>query len=348
MNLNIAVIGDLRFASQFGKKGTESDMTLFNFRRGEDTLTFLHPTRFPDRLSSLLFILEQCDLAIINISRMDAQLGEIIVAMDAAGIRNGYIYLDHNLQREQIHPLLAGMSMEKFTFTETPPPDLKEQILSSPAPPPVDGPTLVPIDHHFTVRGIGPVILGIVRRGTVKRHQKLILHPSEREVIVRSIQTHDRDVTTAGFGERVGLALKGIESEDLDRGMVLAEVPSDIVSSDTLTLSVTPNRFWKVPLVTDMVVHASALMQMRPGRVSNVSLSGGPPGHPPGVLSAARSTGSPGTDPAPMALTLTLTLTFDRPFTHRTGGDIFLSYLEGGPLRVIGHGRVISGPSVPR
>ena len=51
------------------------------------------------------------------------------------------------------------------------------------------GSTIVPIDHHFTVKGIGPVILGIVRDGIVRRHQKLNVSPLGREVIVRSIQT---------------------------------------------------------------------------------------------------------------------------------------------------------------
>ena len=313
MNLNIAIIGTPSFAGEFGKKGTESDMTLYNYRNGDDTLTFLHPTRYPERLSSLLFILDQCDLAIIEISEINSTLGEVIVSLDAAGISRGYIYLRNYLQQDQITPLITGMSMETFVFTETLPMELKEEIIRSEPPPPSDGPTIVPIDHHFNVKGIGPVILGIVREGTVLRHQKLILHPTGKTITVRSIQTHDKDVNEAGIGERVGLALKGIETDDIDRGMVLADTASPLTFSETLILSLRPNRFWKTPIVDEMVLHVTTLMQMRPGRISNVTN---------GSISENQQT--------------TMTITFDKPITYQPDTPVFVSYLEGGSLRVIG------------
>lgn len=320
MNINIAIIGDPEFAGQFGKKGTESDMTLYNFRKGDDTLTFLHPSRYPERLSSLLFILEQCDLAIIQVSEINATLGEIIVAIDAAAISRGYIYLTNYLQAEQITPLLAGMSMESFTFTDTPPMELKENILRLANPDSSAGPTLVPIDHHFNVKGIGPVILGIVREGTVARHQKLQLHPTGTTVSVRSIQTHDKDVNEAGIGERVGLALKGIETADIDRGMVLTDQSSEVCSVEKLQLDLTPSSFWKTSIIDDMVIHISTLMQMRPGRISNVQRAGGSsdPKHP----------------------TISMNVTFEKPLTLQPSTPIFVSYLEGGSLRVVGRARV--------
>ena len=39
--------------------------------------------------------------------------------------------------------------------------------------------------------------------------------------MVRSIQKHDEDFDRAGVGERTGIALKGVEVDDLDRGTIL-------------------------------------------------------------------------------------------------------------------------------
>ena len=51
---------------------------------------------------------------------------------------------------------------------------------------------------------------------------------------VRSIQKHDEEFDVAGEGDRVGLALKNVEVEDLDRGAVLTNDPA-IKTSTKLT-----------------------------------------------------------------------------------------------------------------
>lgn len=56
-NLTVAVIGSPGYAGDLGKKGTTSDITFYNLKRGDHTVTFLEPARYPERLSSLFFIL---------------------------------------------------------------------------------------------------------------------------------------------------------------------------------------------------------------------------------------------------------------------------------------------------
>ncbi|MFW9950924.1 MAG: EF-Tu/IF-2/RF-3 family GTPase, partial [Candidatus Thorarchaeota archaeon] len=85
--------------------------------------------------------------------------------------------------------------------------------------------TKILIDHAFPVKGIGTVILGIVKEGKVTAGQMLDLSgydgPSKK-VIVRSIQKHDRDFKEAYKGDRVGLALKGnIAPNEIGRDNIL-------------------------------------------------------------------------------------------------------------------------------
>lgn len=50
-NLMIAVLGTSSYASDLGKKGTSTDIILYNLKKGEDTVTFVEPTRYPERLA---------------------------------------------------------------------------------------------------------------------------------------------------------------------------------------------------------------------------------------------------------------------------------------------------------
>ncbi len=85
--------------------------------------------------------------------------------------------------------------------------------------------TKVIIDHAFPIKGIGTVILGIIKEGHLSASQMVELTGSSgagKNVIIRSIQKHDRDFKEAFPGERVGLALKGnISSSDITRDNLL-------------------------------------------------------------------------------------------------------------------------------
>ena len=56
----------------------------------------------------------------------------------------------------------------------------------------------------------------------MKVHDNLKVYPTDKTAMVRSIQIHDNDFKEAKAGNRVGLALKGITTDELDRGMILS------------------------------------------------------------------------------------------------------------------------------
>lgn len=81
------------------------------------------------------------------------------------------------------------------------------------------------IDRTYKVTGVGAVVSGTVRTGTVAGGDELLLGPmadgSFTEVEVRSIEMHYHRVDEAKAGRIVGIALKGIREADIERGMVL-------------------------------------------------------------------------------------------------------------------------------
>ena len=85
----------------------------------------------------------------------------------------------------------------------------------------LEGPARLHVDRVFSLRGIGTVVTGTLWEGTVGEGDVLRAEPSGREVRVRSVEVHDRAVGRAESGQRVALALPGVERRDLRRGDAL-------------------------------------------------------------------------------------------------------------------------------
>ena len=242
-NLNIAVLGAKDYASKIGKKGTVTDMTFYDHKSGTDSFTLIEPSKYPEKLSSLFYSVAMSEFAILVVDKIDSFLGETIVMTDALGIDRGWIILQNYIQPEQLKPLLAGTSLEGYEFKEDDPIKLREELIAmakAEAKAPGEGTCgSCPVDSHFNVRGVGTVVLGSVIDGYFRKHDKMTVFPIKREVILKSIQKHDLDADDGVKGDHVGLALRGIESDELDRGYVVTTDPSVKMSRETSPLSST-------------------------------------------------------------------------------------------------------------
>lgn len=264
----LCLLNSQELASMLGKKGTDSDITLYNHKKGEKALTVAVPSRYPDRLPPLLFSLYLGEEIILVIDRIDKEIGEMMIACDVMGKAIGTIILENYVQPEQIRPLIKDTVLENWILLEgIGDPNVMRETLMERKPVPRLGPTKITVDHSFMVKGLGTVSLGLVDRGIVKKHQEIIVLPSGKKTLVRSIQMHDNDVDEAGSGSRVGLALKNVEPEDVGRGCVLTE-KGTLSVFDNLKLKVEVNRFWRDILKNGMVVHLASGMQFIPGTVS--------------------------------------------------------------------------------
>jgi selenocysteine-specific elongation factor len=84
-----------------------------------------------------------------------------------------------------------------------------------------DAPTRLYVDRAFTLRGIGTVATGTLWSGRISAGDVLRVEPGGRDVRVRSVQVHDEAVDAAEAGQRVAVALPGVERRELARGDVL-------------------------------------------------------------------------------------------------------------------------------
>jgi selenocysteine-specific elongation factor len=84
-----------------------------------------------------------------------------------------------------------------------------------------DRPTRLYVDRSFSVPGFGTVVTGTLWSGSIGAGDQLRLEPSGRDVRVRSVQVHDRDVERAAPGQRVAVSLPGVERTEVVRGEAL-------------------------------------------------------------------------------------------------------------------------------
>ncbi len=88
----------------------------------------------------------------------------------------------------------------------------------------IDRPFLMPIEDVFSIPGRGTVVTGRIERGKVKLADKLEiigLRPT-RESVVTGLEMFNKTLDEASAGENIGILLRGIEKNDVERGMVLA------------------------------------------------------------------------------------------------------------------------------
>ena len=82
----------------------------------------------------------------------------------------------------------------------------------------VAGPTRLPIDRVFTVKGFGTVVTGTLVSGTLQPDADLEIVPAGISVKARGIQVHGAPQTEASAGQRVAVNLSGVDVADLSRG----------------------------------------------------------------------------------------------------------------------------------
>jgi len=90
----------------------------------------------------------------------------------------------------------------------------------------VFGPFRLPIDRVFAMKGFGAVVTGTSISGRTAVGDDLRLYPSKRTAKVRGIQVHAESVDVVEAGHRTAINLQGTEKEEIERGMVLADVDS--------------------------------------------------------------------------------------------------------------------------
>ncbi|MER6539519.1 elongation factor Tu [Streptomyces sp. 900105755] len=88
----------------------------------------------------------------------------------------------------------------------------------------VDRPFLMPIEDVFTITGRGTVVTGRIERGVLRVNSEVEIigiHPQKTRTTVTGVEMFRKLLDEGRAGENVGLLLRGIKRDDVERGQVV-------------------------------------------------------------------------------------------------------------------------------
>jgi len=266
-SINYTFLGDESIVKDFGKKGTSTDLTIYDKKETGIVKTWTVPTGFPDKIQPLFQAINMGEYVIFHVSKLDKFTGEQVVALDVLKKKKGLLSHSYEVDRQKLLAMIKGTVLEEYKLVETQ--DLKKEMdLLEPVS--QEGSTKIPIDHCFDVKGVGTVILGKVVQGKVKAYDKLKLLPKGAEVVVKSIQMHDDNVEEAISPARVGLAVKGVGPDDIQRGDVLCS-EDGILTGQDITINYLQNKFFKENIAENQTFLVSIGLQIRAAKIVSMN-----------------------------------------------------------------------------
>ncbi|MBK8646689.1 MAG: elongation factor Tu [Gemmatimonadetes bacterium] len=89
----------------------------------------------------------------------------------------------------------------------------------------IDKPFLMPVEDVFSITGRGTVATGRIERGKIKVQEEIALvgFGSDKKSIVTGVEMFRKLLDDGQAGDNVGLLLRGVDKNDIERGMVLAK-----------------------------------------------------------------------------------------------------------------------------
>jgi len=266
-SINFVVLGKQETASEFGKKGTESDLTLYDRKESDIIKTWVIPNGFPEKIQPLFQAINLAEYVIFHVDKLDKFTGEQIIALDSLKKEKGILTHTFDVDESKLNLMIKGTVVENYTRVEQ---DKVKEEMNTLEPITNDNPAELLIDHCFDVKGVGTVILGKVTNGTIKQYDNLKLYPHNIDVLIKSIQMHDDPVTESICPARVGLAVKGAKPDEVGRGDVISiENAVDIKTEIELDFEKSP--FYKSEIAENQGCLVSIGLQIKAAKFSSIT-----------------------------------------------------------------------------
>jgi selenocysteine-specific elongation factor len=228
-----------------------------------------------------------CALIVIDITKgPQIQTGEHLIMMESLNIRDIIVVLNKidlfkgNLENEvkkirdffgstsygQSVPIFSVSAKDKIGFEE-----LKQGILKKVKTIDIErnyeGSVVIPIDHHFSIKGRGAVITGTILSGKIHLNQDISVIPVNTSGKVKTIQIFHQDVNKAKAGDRVGLNIKGLDIKKVYRGCYATNDKKAFDLCDLIDIKVKQNKLFKPRTHFGTQVHVTIGMFTSTGHI---------------------------------------------------------------------------------
>ena len=126
---------------------------------------------------------------------------------------------------------------------------------------------IIPIDHHFTIKGMGAIITGTILKGNLKLNQNLEVLPVKTSGRVKNIQIFHQNVDSAKAGDRAGINVKNLEVKKIYRGCIATNNPNAFDYCDIIEIEVNKNKLFKPETHFGTQVHVTIGMFTTTGNI---------------------------------------------------------------------------------
>ena len=302
-SINFVVLGKQEIASEFGKKGTVTDISLFDRKESGIIKTWVTPSGFPEKIQPLFQAINLGEFVIFFVDKLDKFTGEQIIALDLLKKDKGILCHSFEVDESKLFSMIKGTIVENYIRTS--PEKIKEEM-DKIQPLTNEGPNEMVVDHCFDVKGVGTVILGKVTCGKIKQYDNLKLYPSNLDVMIKSIQMHDDPVEESVFPARVGLAVKGVKPDEVSRGDIISQENAVLINTE-IELDFTKSPFYKSDISEGQMCLVSIGLQIKAAKFSSIS---------------------------------PLKLSFEKPISYHAGDIAVILKPESTTIRILGSGKI--------
>ena len=303
-SINFVVLGEKTIVNDFGKKVTSTDVTLFDKKESDIIRTWVVPNGFPDKIQPLFQAINLAEYVIFYVASLDKFTGEQIIALDMLKKTDGILSHTYEVDENRLSAMIKGTVLERYKRVNSS--DIKQEINKIPQKS-NDGKTKIVIDHCFDVKGVGTVVLGKVLQGKLRQYDNLKLFPSGQDVMIKSIQMHDDPVEEATSPARVGLSVKGVKVDEVNRGDYLCEDVSQNIQNE-INIDFKQNPFYKNPIAQNQMCLASIGMQIKAAKFKSIE---------------------------------PLVLEFEKPIVCDKNEICVILKPESSTVRILGHGKIL-------
>ena len=302
-SINFVVLGKQEIASEFGKKGTVTDISLFDRKESGIIKTWVTPNGFPEKIQPLFQAINLGEFVIFFVDKLEKFTGEQIIALDLLKKDKGILCHSFEVDESKLFSMIKGTIVENYIRTS--PEKIKEEM-DKIQPLTNEGPNEMVVDHCFDVKGVGTVILGKVTCGKIKQYDNLKLYPSNLDVMIKSIQMHDDPVEESVFPARVGLAVKGVKPDEVSRGDIISQENAVLINTE-IELDFTKSPFYKSDISEGQMCLVSIGLQIKAAKFSSIS---------------------------------PLKLSFEKPISYHVGDIAVILKPESTTIRILGSGKI--------
>ncbi|MDH3395145.1 MAG: EF-Tu/IF-2/RF-3 family GTPase [Nitrosopumilus sp.] len=303
LSVNFVVLGKQDIASDFGKKGTETDLTLYDRKESDIIKTWVTPSGFPEKVQPLFQAINLAEYVVFYVDKLDKFTGEQIIALDSLKKEKGILSHTFDVDESKLGMMIKGTVVENYVKVDQ---DKIKEEMDKMKPITTDEPSEMVIDHCFDVKGVGTVILGKVTNGKIKQYDNLKLYPAGIDVLIKSIQMHDDPVTESVCPARVGLAVKGVKPDEVSRGDVISQEGAVDVKTE-IKLDFQKSPFYKNDIAENQGCLVSIGLQIKAAKFSLIS---------------------------------PLILKFEKPVVCKTGQIAVILKPESATIRILGSGTI--------